>query len=179
MGDLYLSESIESISPADVDRAVRRAIQSGRAVPLLCGSSLKNKGVQPLLDAVIKYLPDPQACPASAINETTGEKVVVRPTNKGKLCALAFKVVNDKEKGLVTFFRVYQGSLKNRAKIKNATLNEVENIKALLRVKADETQLLSEIGVGDIGAIVGCKNVRSGDTLIEENDTDRLVLSGV
>ena len=94
----------------------------------------------------------------------------MNPTRKGKLCALAFKVVNDKEKGLVTFFRVYQGSLKNRTKIKNASLNEVETSKALLRVKADETQLLSEIGVGDIGALVGCKNIRSGDTLIEEND---------
>jgi len=92
---------------------------------------------------------------------------------------LAFKVVNDKEKGLVTFFRVYQGSLKNRAKIRNASLNEVETVKALLRVKADETQLLSEIGVGDIAAIVGCKNVRSGDTLIDENDTDRIILRGV
>jgi len=88
-------------------------------------------------------------------------------------------VVNDKEKGLVTFLRVYSGSIKNRAKIKNASLNEVETIKALLRVKADETQLLSEIGVGDMAAIVGCKNVRSGDTLIEENDNDRILLSGV
>jgi len=103
----------------------------------------------------------------------------VKPTSKGKLCALAFKVVNDKEKGLVTFLRVYQGTLKNRAKIKNASLNEVESIKALLRVKADETQILGEVGVGDIAAVVGCKNVRSGDTLIEENDSDRITLGGV
>ena len=132
-----------------------------------------------MLDAVVKYLPDPSMFPASAIQESTGKTIQIKPTNKGKLCALAFKVVNDKEKGLVTFFRIYQGSLKNRAKIKNATLNEVETIKALLRVKADETQLLSEIGVGDIAAIVGCKNVRSGDTLIEEHDADRVTLGGV
>ena len=124
-------------------------------------------------------MPDPSQFPATAVRESTGEIVKIEPTNKGKLCALAFKVVYDKEKGLVTFFRVYQGTLKNRAKVKNATLNEVETIKTLLRVKADETQLLSEVGAGDIAAIVGCKNVRSGDTLIEENDQDRLVLGGV
>ena len=139
LGDLYLSEEIQNIDSASVDRAVRKAILSGRAVPLLCGSSLKNKGVQPLLDAVVKYLPDPSIHPAKATNEETGEIITVKPSSKGKLCALAFKVVNDKEKGLVTFFRVYQGSLKNRAKIRNASLNEVETVKALLRVKADET----------------------------------------
>ena len=109
-------------------------------MPLLCGSALKNKGVQPLLDAVIKYLPDPSEKPATATNEETGESVTVTPISKGKLRALAFKVVNDKEKGLVTFFRIYQGSVKNRGKIKNASLGgDVETIKALLRVKADET----------------------------------------
>ena len=129
---------------------------------------MKNKGVQPLLDAILKYLPSPARVQASGINAASGKPVVIDPNRKGKLCALAFKVVNDKEKGPVTFFRVYQGVLKNKMKLKNATLNENERIQALLRVKADETQLLSEIGVGDIGAIVGFKNVRSGDTLIEE-----------
>lgn len=84
-------------------------------------------------------MPDPSLHPATAIDETTGKSRLIEPSRKGKLCALAFKVVNDKEKGPVTFFRVYQGSLKNRAKVKNNSLNEVENIKALLRVKADET----------------------------------------
>ena len=150
-------------------------------MPLLCGSALKNKGIQPLLDAVIKYLPDPSTQPAYATNETTGEKgILIEPSRKGPFRALAFKVVNDKDKGPVTFFRVYSGLLKNRCKVKNASLNsEVENIKTLLRVRADETQLLSEIGVGDIGAIVGCKNVRSGDTLVDENEKDNIVLSGV
>ena len=105
--------------------------------------------------------------------------MTIKPDRKGNLSALAFKVVNDKEKGPVTFCRVYQGVLKNRMKLKNATLNENERIQALLRVKADETQLLGELGVGDIGAIVGLKNVRSGDTLIEESDRDRIILDGV
>ena len=180
LGDLYLSEDIADISSEAVDQAIRRAILTGKAVPLLCGSALKNKGVQPLLDAVIKYLPDPSAAPAHATLTETGESVTITPNSKGKLRALAFKVVNDKEKGLVTFFRIYQGSLKNRAKIRNASLNgDIESIKALLRVRADETQLLSEVGVGDIAAIVGCKNVRSGDTILDEADSEKIVLGGV
>lgn len=181
LGDLYLSGDIADISTAAIDKAIRNAIKSEKAVPLLCGSALKNKGVQPLLDAVIKYLPDPSVNPATAtIEEEVKKTFVINPSSKGKLRALAFKVVNDKEKGLVTFLRVYQGSLKNRAKIKNASLDgDIENIKALLRVKADETQILSEVGVGDIAAIVGCKNIRSGDTILEENDTEKIVLDGV
>lgn len=89
---------------------------------------------------MVKYLPDPSMKPASAVMEPSGKRITIEPNPKGKLCALAFKVVNDKEKGLVTFLRVYQGKLKNKAKVKNASLNnEVEAIKALLRVKADET----------------------------------------
>ena len=92
------------------------------------------------------------------------------PSRKDNLCALAFKVVNDKDKALVTFFRVYSGVMKNRQKLRNVNLDEIEKPSTLLRVKADETQLLNEISVGDIGAITGLKNVRSGDTLIDELD---------
>ena len=109
----------------------------------------------------------------------TGEEIIRIPSKKEKFCALAFKVVNDKEKGLVTFFRVYSGILKNRAKILNANLNKVERIQSLSRVRADEAQILTDIGVGDIGAITGCKDIRSGDTLLDEGDTERIILEGV
>lgn len=101
------------------------------------------------------------------------------PSKKEKLCALAFKVVNDKEKGLVTFFRVYSGALKNRQKILNSNLDKQERVSALLRVRADEAQIVNEIGVGDIGAIIGCKEIRSGDTIIDENDSEKIELQGV
>lgn len=127
----------------------------------------------------MKYLPDPGQKSVPATNLETEETVTVDPLKKGKLSALAFKVVNDNERGLVTFFRVYRGVMKNRAKLRNANTNETERIQALLRVKADETQLLSDISCGDIGAIVGCKNIRSGDTIIEEEDTERLILHGL
>ena len=170
MGDLYLSEDIKDIRPEDVDEAIRKAALSQKAVPLMCGSALKNKGVQPLLDGVLRYLPSPATVQAKGVEMVSNKKVSIRPDKKGNLCALAFKVVNDKEKGPITFFRVYQGVLKNRAKLKNATLNQSERVQALLRVRADETQLLNEIGSGDIGAVMGLKNVRSGDTLIDETD---------
>jgi elongation factor G len=162
-----------------IDEAIRKAVFTSRVVPLFCGSALKNKGIQPLLDGVLKYLPSPERIFAIGKNAVTGAVEKREPTDKGKLCALAFKVVNDKDKGLVTFFRVYQGIIKNRMKIKNANLNESERISGLFRVRADETQILPEIGVGDIGAIIGCKNIRSGDTIIEELDNDRIILDGV
>lgn len=175
----YLTLELDEISAEVIEEAIRKAILSGRVVPLLCGSALRNKGIQPLLDAIVKYLPSPERVDGVGINSVTNQVVTRKPTHKGKLLALAFKVVNDKDKGLVTFFRVYSGVLKNRMKLKNSTLNEVERVSGLFRVKADETQILSDIGVGDIGAIIGLKNVRSGDTLIEEMDEERIVLEGV
>jgi elongation factor G len=175
----YLTLDLDEISAEVIEEAIRKAILSGRVVPLLCGSALRNKGIQPLLDAIVKYLPSPERVDGVGINSVTNQVVTRKPTHKGKLLALAFKVVNDKDKGLVTFFRVYSGVLKNRMKLKNSTLNEVERVSGLFRVKADETQILSDIGVGDIGAIIGLKNVRSGDTLIEEMDEERIVLEGV
>lgn len=134
-----MGEELTDISAEMIDAAVRKAVMSQRAVPLLCGSALKNKGIQPILDGVLKYLPSPEGQTFIAKDAATGKLIKREPTHKGKLCALAFKVVNDKEKGLVTFFRVYSGVLKNRMKLKNATLNQNERISGLFRVKADET----------------------------------------
>ena len=132
-----------------------------------------------MLDGIIKYIPSPETKSFEFTNTITGQKSTRFPSRKDNLCALAFKVVNDKDKGLVTFFRVYSGIMKNRHKLRNVNLGEVERIQTLLRVKADETQLLNEISVGDIGAITGLKNVRSGDTLIDEIDNDKIILTGV
>jgi elongation factor G len=180
LADIYLSgTSVEEIEQEAIDEAIRQAIMSQKTVALFCGSALKNKGVQPLLDAIVNYLPSPEKVIARGKNHLTNEEVIRKANKKEKLCALAFKVVNDKEKGLVTFFRVYSGMLKNRQKVLNANLNKVERIQSLYRVRADEAQILTDIGVGDIGAITGCKDIRSGDTIIEEGDTERIILEGV
>ncbi len=114
LADKYLEGELEKIETSDIDRAIAKAACSMKAVPLLCGSALKNKGVQPLLDAIIKYLPSPEQKRFDFLKSLTGELDSRLPSRKDPLCALAFKVVNDKEKGPVTFFRVYSGVLKNR-----------------------------------------------------------------
>ncbi|CDW86051.1 translation elongation factor g [Stylonychia lemnae] len=180
LGDLYLSGvPIENLNQELIERAIRNSLMTQKSVALFCGSALKNKGIQPLLDAVIKYLPSPEDIVVKGVNQISQQEVTRTALKKEKLCALAFKVVNDKEKGLVTFFRVYSGSLKNKSRILNANLNKTERIQSLLRVRADEAQLLNEIGVGDIGAITGCKDIRSGDTLLEDLDEERIILEGV
>lgn len=119
-----------------------KAINFGNAVGLYCGSALKNKGIQPLIEGVLRYFPSPDALQSTARNVTDGSLVTMQTSKKDKLRALAFKVVNDKEKGMITFFRVYQGMLKSRQKLYNTTLGEVERVQSLMRVRADEMQLL-------------------------------------
>lgn len=118
LGDLYLSGTEpDQIDQDLIDKAIRKALVSQKAVPLFCGSALKNKGIQPLLDGIVKYLPSPENVEAKGIDNLTQKELIRKPSKKEKLCALAFKVVNDREKGLVTFLRLYSGSLKNRQKI--------------------------------------------------------------
>jgi len=128
LADFYLAGDIANIQTAVIDRAIAKAASSMKAVPLLCGSALKNKGIQPLLDGIIKYIPSPEQKPFEFTQGINGEKSQRFPSNKDKLCALAFKVVNDKEKGPVTFFRVYSGVMKNRQKLRNVNLDEIERI---------------------------------------------------
>lgn len=131
------------------------------------------------MDAIIKYLPSPHGLVIQGRDKVTNTVLTRHSNKKEKLCALAFKVVNDKEKGLVTFFRVYSGVLKNKQKIVNSNTGQTERIMSLFRMRADEAQLINDIGVGDIGAITGCKDIRSGDTIIDENDKEYIVLEGV
>lgn len=171
LADSYLSGTEPfQIHEELINHAIKKSITGQHAVALFCGSALKNKGVQPLLDGVIKYLPSPSASTSKVLADFK-----IKPK---ELCALAFKVVNDKEKGLITFFRVYSGVLQNRQKIMNANLGQVERVLSLMRVRANEMQVLEEIKEGDIGAIIGCKHIRSGDTLINETG-DAIKLSGV
>ena len=113
------------------------------------------------------------------MEHTTNQKIYRFSNPKDKLCAFAFKVVADPTKGLITFFRIYSGTLKNRTKIQNSKTGKVEKITQLLRMTADETCNIEELGVGDIGAVTGIDGIRSGDTFVQENDTERVILSGV
>lgn len=170
----------EHISDKDIVTSMRYALRNHNAVALHCGSALKNRGIQPLLENVISLLPSPQEKESVEGMEFTSKQKIYRFSNaKDKLCAFAFKVVADPVKGLITFFRVYSGTLKNRSKITNSRTGETEKITQLFRMTADEISTVEELSAGDIGAIMGADSIRSGDTFIEEMDTERILLTGV
>eukprot|EP00826_Nyctotherus_ovalis_P065397 TRINITY_DN9613_c0_g1_i9.p5 TRINITY_DN9613_c0_g1~~TRINITY_DN9613_c0_g1_i9.p5 ORF type:complete len:124 (-),score=23.10 TRINITY_DN9613_c0_g1_i9:279-650(-) len=121
---------------------------------MLAGSALKNKGIQPLLDAIIKYLPSPLE--RGPLKIKYKKRLITRhPQPSERLCAYAFKVIQDNVHGPVTFVRTYSGRLKEKSNILNVSTNKVEKVNQLSRLLADEMTRISAIGAGDIGAIIG------------------------
>ncbi len=164
---LYLEG--EEISAAQLRQALRRSTLSGQLNPVLCGSALRNKGVQPLLDAVVHYLPSPlDVPPVEGINPYT-QKVETRiadPTEP--LAALVFKIATDPYVGRLAYFRVYSGKIKVGSKVINSnstTRRRGERISRLLRMYADRREEIQELGAGDIGATLGLKDTSTGDSL--------------
>ncbi len=155
----------EEISGVRLQEVLRRATLDGCAVPVLCGTSLRNKGVQPLLDAIVNYLPSPLDIPAvGAADPTTGETMLCEPTLDGPLAALAFKVATDPYMGRLVFLRVYAGVLSRGDLVLNVNTGQTERIGRLVRMYADRRDEVNEVRAGDIGAVLGLKAV-TGDTL--------------
>jgi len=161
---LYLEG--RTISPAQLRRALRRATVSGQLNPVLCGSALRNKGVQPLLDAVVDYLPSPlDVPPVKGFNPYT-KREESRPTDPGvPLAALVFKIASDPYVGRLAYFRVYSGKVKVGSRVINATKRRRERISKLLRMYADHREEIKELSAGDIGATLGLKDTFTGETL--------------
>jgi elongation factor G len=164
---LYLEG--EEISTAQLRQALRRATLSGQLNPILCGSALRNKGVQPLLDAVVDYLPSPlDVPPVEGVNPYT-DKVETRPADPtAPLAALVFKIATDPYVGRLAYFRVYSGKVNVGTKVLNgasATKRHGERISKLLRMYADHREEIQELSAGDIGATLGLKATFTGDTL--------------
>jgi len=159
------------IIPAEMRSALRRVTLANKGVPVLCGSALKNKGVQLLLDAIVDYLPSPlDVPPVSAVDARTGSEVVRPPKDDALLTALAFKVVTDPFVGRLVYLRLYSGKVKAGAQVFNATSGKRERIGRLLLMHANHRE---EIGEADTGAIVvtsGLKNTFTGDTLCTKNE---------
>lgn len=177
--ELYLGEAGTDI-PADVLRAgLRRATIANRGVPTLCGTSLRNKGVQPLLDAVIAYLPSPLDLPAVQAERESGAIVERHPDPNEPFLALAFKVINDAHRGPLVLFRVYSGTLKLKEPLWNATRARKEKVQRLLHLHAIKATEIDTVSVGDIAAAVGLKFTGTGDTLMLASDSDRVVLAGM
>ncbi len=149
--------------------AIRRSVIAGKLVPVLCGTSLRDKGVQPLLDAVCRYLPSPSdRPPVTATDLKSGEQVARKQEDGELLTSLVFKIATDPYVGRLFFVRVYGGILKKGANVYNPRTKKRERIMKIVRLFADDQIEVDELRAGDIGAIVGLKEVTTGDTLCAE-----------
>jgi elongation factor G len=160
----YLGGS--SITPSELRGALRRVTLATKGVPIVCGSALKNKGVQPLLDAIVDYLPSPMDMPpVRAIDIRKGSEVTRLPRDDAPFAALAFKVVSDPFVGRLVYFRVYSGKVKVGAQVFNSTRGKRERIGRLLLMHANRREEVTEADTGSIVATLGLKNTFTGDTL--------------
>lgn len=159
----------EELTVEEIKRGIRRATIDVKFIPVLCGSSFKNKGVQPLLDAVVDYLPSPlDIPPVRGIDEESGAEVHREASDDEPFSALAFKIVSDPYVGKLAFFRVYSGVLESGSYIYNSTKGKRERIGRLLLMHANHRQEVERVSAGEIAAAVGLKFTATGDTLCDE-----------
>lgn len=160
----------EEITEEEIKRGLRLATINVAVTPVVCGSSFKNKGVQPMIDAVIDYLPSPVDIPAIEGMETeTGEPEIRQASDSEPFSALAFKIMTDPFVGKLAFFRVYSGTLKAGTTVYNATTGKRERCGRLLMMHANHREEIQEVFTGDIAAMVGLKDTTTGDTLCDED----------
>jgi elongation factor G len=156
---------------ATVKKLLRKAVITGAFFPVLCGSAFKNKGVQPLLDAVVDYLPSPlDVPPIKGINPDNGEEVVRKPGDSEPLALLGFKIMDDPFVGTITFCRIYSGTLTSGTGVINSTKERKERIGRMLLMHANNREDIKEAYAGDIVALAGLKEVRTGDTLCDPDE---------
>ncbi|MCL0049646.1 elongation factor G [Peptococcaceae bacterium] len=159
----------EEISVDELIKAIRKATIAVQITPVLAGSSFKNKGVQPLLDAIVDYLPSPVDIPdIKRQDPETGEEISRKPADDEKFSALAFKIMTDPYVGKLTFFRVYSGTMKSGSYVFNSTKDKKERIGRILQMHANHREEINEVFAGDIAAAVGLKFTTTGDTLCDE-----------
>jgi elongation factor G len=162
----YLSG--QEVTVEEIVAALRRATVANALQPVLCGAAFKNKGVQPLLDAVVDFLPSPLDVPPVEGQDTDAGTVVARPSaDDAPFSALVFKIMTDPFVGQLAFFRVYSGHVESGNSVLNATTGKSERIGRLLKMHANKREEISEVWAGDIAAAVGLKNVTTGDTICD------------
>jgi elongation factor G len=171
--DELLNKYLEgkNIELDELRQALRKAVLQNKLVPVLCGSALKNKGVQFVLDAVVDYLPSPlDLPPVKGNNPKTGEEIHRNPSDSEPFTALAFKIASDPYVGSLTYFRVYSGKLQRGSYILNSTKGEQERVGRIVRMHANNREEVEEVYAGEIAALVGLKNTTTGDTLCDPNN---------
>ena len=161
----------EEIASADLKKILRKAVVANEIFPVFCGSALKNKGVQLVLDAVIDYLPSPLDIPAiKGTDPKTGEEIERHPNDSEPFSALAFKLQADPFVGQLTFFRVYSGTIESGSYIYNATTGERERLGRIVRLQANQREEVKKVFAGEIAAAVGLKNAKTSHTFSDENN---------
>ncbi len=173
--DYLMHKFIEAEVPtnAELKRATREATIANKIIPIFCGSAFKNKGIQLLLDAVIDYLPSPKDIPAIQGVDPQGDKIERHPRGDEPFSALVFKLATDPHVGKLTFIRVYSGSIKSGSYVFNATNGKRERVGRLLLMHANKREEIDSVSAGDIVAVIGLKNVKTGDTL---SDADQQIV---
>ncbi len=163
-------EDENSLTEREILNALREATISGKVVPMMCGSAFKNKGVQAMLDMVMEILPSPLDIEGiKGINPKTDEEVMRKPSVDEPFAALAFKIATDPFVGRLCFVRAYSGKLDAGSYVYNTRSNNKERISRIFQMHAKEQKQVKELGAGDIGAVVGFKDIKTGDTLCAEN----------
>jgi elongation factor G len=159
----------EEISVDELKQVLRRAVIANKATPVFCGSSLRNKGVQPILDAVIDYLPSPMDIPpVKGVDPDNHDRIIERPVDDdAPMSALVFKIVADPYVGRLAYFRVYSGKVTQGETVLNSSKNRKERIGRMVRMYADRREDITEVYAGDIGAVLGFKDTFTGDTLCD------------
>ncbi|KAI8855315.1 P-loop containing nucleoside triphosphate hydrolase protein [Chytridium lagenaria] len=171
--DAFLNHDADHLAvPADVIKAsLRKLTIEGKVVPILCGAAFKNAGVQPVLDAVVEYLPSPLERPSAVgriapASEGEVERDLSIDVGEQKTCALAFKVVHDDKRGALVFVRVYSGAIEGKALLYNSTRQSKEKVSKILQMYADDFEEIPRVTAGNIACLVGLQDTRTGDTLL-------------
>jgi elongation factor G len=169
----------EEVTNDDLYNAVRKVTIEATAFPVLCGTAFKNKGIQALLDAIVRYLPSPiDKGHVRGLHKETGEHIYVEPKDEAGFSAIAFKIVTDPYVGRLTYFRIYSGSLKAGTYIYNSTSESKERVARLLQMHANSREERDAAYCGDIVAGIGLKNTKTGDTLVTE-DKKHMILENI
>lgn len=178
--DELLAKYLDGKEPTvdELKKVLRQATINNKLVPVFCGSALKNKGVQPMLDAIIEYLPSPlEVPPVKGLKPKTEEEIERKASDEEPFAALAFKVAADPFVGTLTFFRVYSGVLKAGSYVLNSSKNNKERIGRIVRMHANHREEVTEVFAGDIAAAVGLKETFTGDTL--SDDKNPIILEAI
>jgi elongation factor G len=160
----------EELSEDEIKTGLRIGCHNMTIVPMTCGTSFKNKGIQPMLDAVVDYLPAPTEVQAIKGQYEDGAETIVNSTDNGEFAALAFKIMTDPFVGQLAFVRVYRGALESGSYALNTTKGKKERVGRLLRMHANKREEIKELYAGEIGTVVGLKDTLTGDTLASEKD---------